>query len=99
MSIEDDKSQLPPEGGIDVNSNFTPTTKQPVPQVTGYEWRDMSLPDLHDQLIILQNRYYYMREMGKGAIAQQIFAGIQRIESIIDEKQLEAMRRGSYNVR
>jgi hypothetical protein len=85
--------------GVDVNSDITPITKRPIQAVAGHEWSQMSLSDLHDQLITLQNRYYMMLQMGKGEIADQILMGIKRIESIISQKQLEAQQKGSYNVR
>lgn len=87
------------EGGIDVNSNLTPITKQTVPEVTGLDWNKMSIPELYDQLSILQTRYYYMLQQGKSHIADQIHAGIVQLETLITIRQTEEMQRGNYNVR
>lgn len=85
--------------GVDISSDITPITKQPVPQVTSHEWSGASISELHDQLVTLQNRYYMMLQMGKGDIADQILNGIQQLEALITHRQIEAQQKGTYNVR
>lgn len=87
------------EGPVDVNSDITPTTRQPIPTVDQSTWNDASVSELYDQLITLQQRYYMMLDMGKGLIADQIQRGILQLEAQISEKQLDAQKRGLYSVR
>lgn len=86
-------------GPIDINSNITPITKQEIQLVDQSQWEKMPVHELYDQLIILQQRYFAMLDMGKGQIADQIQSGIKHLESLIAYKQTETMRRGGYEVR
>lgn len=88
-----------PTGGIDVNSDITPITKQPIEQVKSSDWNDMSVADLYEQLRIMQNRYFYALGMGKGSMADQIQRGINHIQALIVVKQNDDHRRGKYEVK
>lgn len=84
---------------IDVNSDTTPITKQPVEQILSDQWNTMNVSELYDQLRILQNRYYAALDMRKGNISLQLERGIDHLRSLIAIKQEEAQRRGIYEVR
>lgn len=83
----------------DVNSNFTPTTHEPIPTMEGDMWGKMTVSELYDQLLILQKRYYIALDMGKGDMAEQIQRGLYELEQRIRTKQFDAQQRGLYEVR
>jgi len=86
--------------GIDVNSNKTPITQQPIEEVNGGQvWLESSISDLYDQLRILQNRYYIALDLGKTEMALQIERGIMQIQAIIQVKQEDAYNKGQYEIR
>ena len=88
--VEREKKDRPdePKAGdpVDVNSNLTPITRQQVDDVFGDQWEKMSVPQLHDQLPILENRLLYAQSLGKEEIYQQVLAGVNRLKAIIIQK-------------
>jgi hypothetical protein len=79
----DDPKQGPP---VDVNSNLTPITRQEVQDVDSLNWNKMSLEQLHDQLVIMENRLLYAQSLGKEEIYKQVLNGVNQLKLIIIEK-------------
>lgn len=87
------------DGPIEIDASITPITKREVQVVDQSLWPTMQVHDLYDQLIILQQRYFAMLDMGKGQIADQLQFGIKQLEALIAYKQNEATKKGLYEVR
>lgn len=81
----------------DVNGKYTPSGRE-VELVTADDWMDMSVTDLFDQRITLNNRYAAASQYGGNTtMLRQIRAGIQRIDAIINYK--EQQKRKNINKR
>lgn len=74
------------EGTVDVNSDVTPITRQPITQVTPNTWTEMSLNELWDQHNTLSQRLMYASEAGSPDMIQQLQRGIFTLEQIIKAK-------------
>ena len=72
----------------DVNGKYTPSGKE-VELVDATEWMNMSVTQLFDQRITLNNRYAMASEYGGPAMLKQIQMGIAQIDAIIKHKEKE----------
>ncbi len=70
----------------DVNGNITPSGKA-VDDVCADDWGDMSVTQLFDQKIILNNRLSIVASHGTPAMMKQIKIGMLQLEAIINSKE------------
>jgi len=70
----------------DVNGKYTPSGKE-VELVDATEWMNMSVTQLFDQRITLNNRYGLASQYGGPAMLKQIQTGIAQIDAIIKYKE------------
>lgn len=71
---------------IDVNSNISPITKQPIQEIRADKWLKMSTSDLFDQKLILESRLAIANRIGNFSLMQQIQMGIDQIHAIINSR-------------
>jgi hypothetical protein len=71
---------------VDVNSNLTPITRQEVHEVTADQWDKMSVPQLHDQLHIMENRLLYAQSLGHDDLYKQVLAGVNVLKALIIQR-------------
>ena len=76
------------EGKISVGheAEVTPITRKKIHTVDADTWPELTLTELYDQLSILEQRRIQLYEIGQGPMAQQIEAGIKRLNLIIKAK-------------
>jgi hypothetical protein len=74
---------------MDVNSNVTPISNEPVAQVESFDWHNMSIQQLNDQLYTLTNRQYLVQQMKRPDIARQMNEGIEYLRQLIAYKESE----------
>ncbi len=67
-------------------SDLTPITQKEIPQVDAESWESLTVPELYDQLAILENRIMSCKQYGQGEAATQIGNGVLRIRAIILKK-------------
>ena len=75
------------EGAVNVNGDITPVSRQPVNQITGGEWEDMSLSLLHEQRNMLYTRLSTAASICPQAMPT-IRQGIAQIDAIIENKSV-----------
>jgi len=71
---------------VDVNGNMTPSGKE-VELVSADEWMDMTVSQLFDQRIVLNNRLAIILECGNPAMIKQIQIGIKQLDAVLQHKQ------------
>jgi len=71
---------------VDVNSDETPITHQKIDQVDASTWKDKSLSELYDDLIIMNRRLDMAREVGNITIIQQVQKGIEHLQAVINAR-------------
>ncbi len=71
---------------VDVNGNITPSGKS-VEDISADDWADMTVTELFDQKIILNNRLSIVAAHGTPAMMKQIKIGMMQLESIINSKE------------
>ena len=74
----------------DVNTH-TPSGKE-VELVSAEEWKDMSITQLFDQLMILNNRLTAVMQFGNPAMIKQIQMGIKQLDTIIKYKERQHIK-------
>lgn len=87
---ETSSSNLPkytdkPISGTD---KITPITQQPVEEITANEWEKMTPTELHNQLLILQRRYWMADEMKLLDVTKQIQRGIDDILHLLQKNKV-----------
>jgi hypothetical protein len=75
-----------PNGPMDVAGEYTPITKQKVPQVESNRWNQMSTAELYDQKAILDSRYIMAAQIGNASLMQQIQIGVSHLTALINSK-------------
>ena len=80
----------------DVNGNVTPWGKEVV-QVDASEWHKLSISDLMDQRIVLNNRLAVASQYGGPAMVVQIQKGIAMLDAILKQKEQEAFKKTANN--
>jgi len=71
---------------VDVNGNISPSGKE-VELVSADDWADMSVSDLFDQKIILNNRLSIVAVHGSPAMIKQIQIGMMQLDHMIASKE------------
>lgn len=73
---------------IDVSpdSELTPISEEEIPQVDAASWESLTVPELYDQLAILENRIMYCNQYSQGEAAKQIGRGVLELRVIIARK-------------
>ncbi len=71
---------------VDVNGNITPSG-QTIEVVSADEWGDMSISNLLDQKIILNNRLAMIAAHGSPAMLRQINIGMMQLDAILASKE------------
>jgi len=77
-------------GARSVNGDVTPTLREPIAAVEPENWNEMSVSDLHDQKIILNNRITMSYQCGQSSLVGQLQAGISHIDAILNHRSMEA---------
>jgi hypothetical protein len=72
-------------------ATHTPNGKE-VEVVTADEWMNMSINDLFDQKLVLNNRLNIASQYGNPAMLKQIQAGIMQLEAIIRHKEQQHIK-------
>ena len=72
--------------GVDVNSDITPITRQKIKQIDAWNWDNMNLTQLHQQLSILEQRMLYAQQYSHADIVTQMDRGINQLRILIYEK-------------
>lgn len=72
--------------GIDVNGSVTPITGKDVPDVRSYEWENLTLTELYEQLSALQSRRMMLIDMHKSDLVPTIDHGIMYLEHYIKSR-------------
>jgi len=73
-------------GPISVTDDITPITHQPVENVNANQWSNISLSDLWDERIVLENRLNYALQIGHTEMIQQLQSGIIRLDAVIQHR-------------
>lgn len=66
---------------------ITPISREPIDRVQAEYWQSLSLSELFDERVTLNNRITYMYEMNKPDIARQIERGVAIIDQIVKQKE------------
>ena len=75
------------EGSFPVNGDVTPISHQPIEQIDSSLWEDMTIGELVNQRIALNDRINRAQMMGLGGVAQQMQRGLIYLDSLITQKQ------------
>ena len=75
----------------DVNTH-TPSGQE-VELVSAEEWKDMTITQLFDQQMILNNRLTAVMQYGNPAMIKQITIGIKQLEAIIAYKEKQHIKK------
>jgi hypothetical protein len=70
---------------VDSDSTLTPITKQEIKQVSAHEWENLTVGQLYDQLLILQQRKFSCQQHAP-LMVNDIERGIKQLQLIIDKK-------------
>lgn len=84
MSTNDEEKQEL-EGEVN-NPKLTPITKRAISEVHADRWNTMTIMELYDQKVILDNRMYIACQIGNSALIQQLQMGIGHLTNIINQK-------------
>ncbi len=68
---------------VDVSSDLTPITRQPITSVNSGSWDKMSLEQLHEQLNVMETRLLYSQQIGSEELVKQVLAGVNQLKLII----------------
>ena len=68
----------------DVNSNINPFTGAEIKQISSYDWQNMSLEQLYEQMIVMNNRLTIAQNLRNSAITNQLSFGIAELQALID---------------
>jgi hypothetical protein len=75
----------------DVNTHRPDGTE--VELVSADEWANMSITQLFEQQLILQNRLTAVMQYGNPAMIKQITIGVKQLEAIINQKERQNIRK------
>jgi len=76
-------------GAVNINADITPITRVKIETVTPETWHEMNIDRLWDQRIILNERAIMAQQSGHGEIAKQVYAGIARIDVLLQIREAE----------
>ncbi len=76
----------------DVNGTHTPSGRE-VELVSADKWMDMSVTELFDQRITLNNRLNAVMTFGNPAMIKQLQLGVMQIDNIIKHKEQEQFKK------
>lgn len=68
---------------VDVNSDITPITRQPIPSVDAADWDNMNIIQLQEQLSTLEQRLLYAQQFGHSSMLTPLEQGINQLRTII----------------
>ena len=68
---------------VDVNSDITPITRQPIPQVDAADWDNMNITQLQEQLTILDQRLLYAQQFGHSSMLTPLEQGINQLRILL----------------
>ena len=77
---------------VKVTDDITPITRQPITQVDADSWDKMSLNQLHEQLIALENRLQYAQGIGHIDIVNQLQLGVRQVTAMINKRTPKEIR-------
>ncbi len=77
---------------VDVNTHM-PSTGKEVELVNADTWTTMSIIDLFDQRIILNNRLSACAQYGNPNMLRQMQAGIKQIDTILSYKEQQKIKK------
>jgi len=77
-------------GAVNILADITPTTREPIEQVTPDKWHTMDINQLWDQRIVLHNRSIKALQSGHMEISQQIDKGINSLDALIQYRSDQA---------
>ena len=73
------------EGAVPVDGDVTPISRQPINQIHGTEWHDMSMSQLHEQRGMLMTRMSVAANVCPSALPA-LRQGVAQIDAIINSK-------------
>lgn len=65
---------------------LTPITKQPINQVHSDRWQEMTVSELWEERITLNNRLTYALQIGHADMIKQLNMGIKFLDQLIQSK-------------
>lgn len=74
------------EGAVNVNGDITPISRKKIENLDSMKWPDMSISELTDQRIILNNRIMQASASGNLGIVQQLKRGLFYLDELMVEK-------------
>ena len=77
---------------VDVEGDITPITRQPVEKVDAGEWEAMGVSQLHEQLLIMEKRLLYARQIGHDEMTTQLIRGINLLRGLIHLKTPDELK-------
>jgi len=77
-------------GAVNISADVTPTTREPIYQVTPEKWGQMDINQLWDQRIILNNRVVKALQSGHADIAKQVQAGLNSLDALLQYRNDQA---------
>jgi len=82
----ENKNKKDVKGPISVTDDITPITHQPVNQITANEWSALSLTELWEQRVTLDNRLNYALQLGHSELIKQLQRGLSQLDEIIKQR-------------
>lgn len=77
---------------VSVEGDITPITRQKVEKVDAGEWEAMSVSQLHEQLLTMENRLLYVRQIGHDEMTTQLIRGINLLRGLIHLKTPDELK-------
>lgn len=74
------------EGAVPVDGDITPITRRKIDQIDAANWSSMSVNELTDQRIILQNRIIAAQCSGNGSLISQLRMGLAQLDGLIQQR-------------
>lgn len=78
------------EGSVSVTDNITPITRHEIPQIDSSQWPEMSINDLVEQRMHLNERLFLAGSSGNTAIIDQLQKGLNALDALIRHRCEEA---------
>ncbi len=75
-------------GTVSVDGDLTPITRKPIDVINADLWPEMTIEQLYDQRIMLNNRIHCAVEAGMYDMVQQLQHGMVTINGILSSKEL-----------
>ncbi len=68
---------------VNTDSDITPITRQPIPQVDAADWDNMNVIQLQEQLSILEQRLLYAQQFGNSSLVIPLEQGINQLRTLL----------------